>query len=145
MIRGNHDKLLSKTTRDLPECCSVVDDFKDRGYMIHHGHLLFDDSKAQTIIVSHEHPAFVLRGNEFAHVKLPAFVTMRTKLNKQIVILPASSEIAMGNNFPPKSADQLLSPYLRKNGDLSTMQIFPFDPSTGVLDLPENRFWKNNN
>lgn len=142
LIRGNHDRLLKFASRKiLPDYCSIVDDYSIKNFYFHHGHdETVNDNKSDIIILSHEHPAYILKVN-LARMKLPAFVTLKTNNNKFVIILPAASEISTGSNIP-LSTSSFLSPYLRKNAIINTMQIIPFDPSTGILPLPPINEWR---
>ncbi|MHA2092980.1 MAG: metallophosphoesterase [Candidatus Kariarchaeaceae archaeon] len=143
LIRGNHDKLLKMASRgSLPSRSQVVDQYKSSKILFHHGHQNVIDDGVQIIVLSHEHPAYRMRGFNGNHTKLRAFVTLQTKTGKTVVLLPASSEIALGMNFPPFSTEGFLSPYLQSNADMSTIQIFPFDKTVGLLPLPPVKDWK---
>ncbi len=144
MIRGNHDRLLKFLIRKtLDRKLEIQDEISLSDYFIHHGHLLREPGDNGTIIISHEHPAYTFRGVDYGRVKLPAFVKLKTSDNKQIIIIPATNKISTGISFPPNKSNDFLSPYLREKVTIKRMQIYPFDPITGVLPLPPIDFQEN--
>jgi putative SbcD/Mre11-related phosphoesterase len=143
LVRGNHDKLINLVTKGLlPSKSRIVDDYLLNGYFFHHGHLDFDPKDAHTIILSHEHPAYILGGRKQGKAKVRAFVTLQTTTEKNVIILPAASDIAIGVNFPPTSKEYFLSPFLRNWAEISAIQIYPFDKMVGILPIPHVKEWR---
>ncbi|MCH8908817.1 MAG: metallophosphoesterase, partial [Candidatus Heimdallarchaeota archaeon] len=142
IIKGNHDKLLKLSLRKVEIPIEVVEnELKIGRYLFTHGHME-PQNTFDILVLSHEHPSFVLQGSVRERVKLPAFVTMQTEDRRNVIILPAANSISSGVNFPPKTKNGFLSPYLKRNAKLKTMRIFPFDYSTGVLPIPPIASWR---
>lgn len=140
-IEGNHDPLLEFLIPHVSENKLYIKKEHFIGNtLIHHGHLMLEPNDLKTIIISHEHPSFTFYGINRARVKLPAFVVMEAQGNV-VIILPAANGISSGTYFPPKSNEKFLSPYLQKYGEISSMEIFPFDEEIGIFELPPVNYW----
>jgi len=141
IVKGNHDKLLKLLLKTIDANISVYEiEYKFKNYLFTHGHLM-PEKEFDVLILSHEHPSFILRGSIHERVKLPAFVSMKSLDDKEIIILPAANGISGGVVFPPTDKSKFLGPYLSANSDFASMKIFPFDYTTGVLPLPPIEMW----
>lgn len=141
-IKGNHDTLLEFLIPYVNfDNINMTDYLVIDNIMIRHGHDNFIGDGFSTIIISHEHPAYTFYGFNRARVKLPAFVSMNIDKSK-IIILPAANTISSGTNYPPKTKKDFLSPFLQEHGNISTMEIFPYDISLGIFELPPVSQWQ---
>lgn len=145
-IKGNHDRLLEPILNSMTkgrESFLFKEIYKDNGYLFVHGDrdILEQELKGiHTIILSHEHPSYVMRGIVGESVKLNAFVTLQG-LERKVVILPATGYFTVGTKFPLKNRDRFLSPFLQKHANLSSQKIYPYDEDMGVLKFfSEDRF-----
>jgi putative SbcD/Mre11-related phosphoesterase len=143
-IKGNHDHLLEFL---LPyvNTANVKFDANVRlgSILISHGHQDLNSDEllgVDTIILSHEHPAYTFTGPNRARAKLPAFVSLKAS-NRIVIILPASNEISSGVDYPPRKQSDFLSPFLRNSGELESIEIFPIDPEFGLFELPATNLW----
>lgn len=137
LIRGNHDKFLNLSIRNLEHSnISLLDVFCSPPYCIFHGHENHAQDNCEYIIVSHEHPAYNFIGNNYEKMRTMAFVLLRSKRNKQILILPPSNFISSGVIYPIKDNQNFLSPFLQKEADLSFQHVFPFTHDIGLLLIP---------
>jgi len=142
-IQGNHDHLLEFIFPHIDmDYLTLHEAIILDEILIHHGHLDPPPGDYSTILLSHEHPSFVFNGYNKARVKLPAFVTLQAA-GKFVIILPAASSISLGTSFPLSSTSQFLSHFLKTNGDLRSMEIFPTDGELGLLELPPVRQWRS--
>lgn len=139
LIKGNHDPYLELSLRLIPENCSIANEVNKSRYFIHHGHQLLENESAEVIILSHEHPAFMMKGNNFENVRVPAFVTLYASTKQFVIILPSASALPSGVPFPPRQKRQFMSPFLKTYGDLGTLTLYPFDPSIGSFIYPIQR------
>ena len=144
LIKGNHDKFLELSIRHFAHPnISLLDVFCSPPYCIFHGHENYASDDCKYFIVSHEHPAYNFRGNNYEKMRTMAFVLLRGKKNNQILILPHSNFISSGVIYPIKDSKNFLSPFLKEEVDLSFQNIFPYTHDLGLLLLPPFRS-KNN-
>ena len=138
LIRGNHDEYLDIALKGINPphikiLNSVIIEGSERSIYIFHGH---DDRTIDDdiVILSHEHPAYILKSLNGAKAKLQAFVQVFTD-TQGIIILPSANHISSG--VPIRNNHRFNSPFLKNNKrKFKTMHIYPFDPLTGVLPLP---------
>lgn len=137
IVKGNHDLYIHeilKSKSDLSVMNSYHINKHGNNILIAHGHQKIEYNKQEILILSHEHPSYIMRGSNFEKVKLAAFIICYTTTDQLIVILPASNIISSGISYPIQKS-QFLSPILREL-EYKSMQIFPFDSDLGVLPLP---------
>ncbi len=143
IIMGNHDSHIMDII-DKNSKIKIVDKFiisrQSFNIIITHGHKIVDYSKEDILILGHEHPAYVFRGNNGEKIKLHAFISKYSDEIRLLIILPASSSISSGVVFPLR-IKQYLSPII-KSIDWQYIQIFPFNDDVGVLALPKIPFEK---
>lgn len=135
LVEGNHDPFLHFLVGEEHMKTEVVPFYEIGGILIHHGHNEPNFKNASFIIISHEHPAFQLRGYNRARVKLPAFVKMRAA-GRDVVITPPANSISSGMDFPVGNRNQFLSPFLQKHAEMKYMSIYPYDKDLGIFELP---------
>ncbi|KKK47711.1 hypothetical protein LCGC14_3152410, partial [marine sediment metagenome] len=97
LIKGNHDVLLRQSLRHIQHNnITICDNICEPPICIFHGHEDNSNTECEIIILSHEHPSFIFRGNNFEKVRIMAFVTLKSKTNTDIVILPPANFISSG-------------------------------------------------
>lgn len=143
LIKGNHDEFTDIFLKNngfemLPLSDKLEIKRLNYNIVIFHGHEEHSFDQSDILIVSHEHPAYILRGNNGEKLKRPAFVKLRPQECAFIVIVPAANNISTGVSYPIP-IEKFLSPTLRKL-NYKTMQIYPFDENLGVLPLPEIKY-----
>ncbi|MCE7736974.1 MAG: hypothetical protein GPJ54_18965 [Candidatus Heimdallarchaeota archaeon] len=137
LVKGNHDKYLELSIRHLDRSNITLQEvFCSPPYCIFHGHENHDQDSCEFIIVSHEHPAYNFTGNNYEKMRTMAFVLLRSKRDKQILILPPANFISSGVIYPIRDNKKFLSPFLQKEANLSFQHIFPFSDDVGLLLLP---------
>ena len=131
IVKGNHDRILKfAMTKSILSHWKFVDVFLDGGYYITHGDLpLSKRFEGHTVILSHEHPAFTIRGFIGESVKQKAFITLKAKLRPEkeinVVIIPAAGQYTSGCNFPIFNRKQFLSPFLKLYAITKKQTIYP--------------------
>lgn len=141
LVKGNHDRFLKFALKNrIRSSLSLVDNFDLGRILITHGDQDLNLPKNQNLIIlSHEHPAFVFNGAVGERIKLPAFAKFEgfvDNAEREFVILPATSALAGGVPFPPKSSADFLSPLLKRVETPFELFLYPYDPSIGVLPVP---------
>ncbi len=143
LIKGNHDLLLEQSLRKiLHSNLTIFDYICEPPICIFHGHEDNYRERCEIVVLGHEHPSFVLRGNNFEKVRIMAFVTLKTKNDVTVVILPPSNFLSSGIVFPVKKNKFFLSPYLQKNAIIESQQLYPFTKETGILPIPSRNVRK---
>lgn len=104
VVRGNHDNFLANITSRMG--VDTVDELEVDGYHLSHGHLAVN---ARPLVQGHEHPSVRLFDGVGGYLKLPAFLYF---LREQVLVLPAFSPLAAGNDIGNMSAKDMLSPGL---------------------------------
>ncbi|MHA2277730.1 MAG: metallophosphoesterase, partial [Candidatus Kariarchaeaceae archaeon] len=127
LIKGNHDLLLHRSIKQIKHSkVKLINYFCKPPFCIFHGHEDYSQSGCEYVILSHEHPSYNFRGNNFEKMRTMAFVLMKSQRDEVIFLLPPSNFISSGVVFPIVNAENFLSPYLRNNADISVQHIFPF-------------------
>ena len=131
IVKGNHDKILKLSVlKSILSHWEFTDAFVNGGYYITHGDLpLTKEFTGHTVILSHEHPAFTIRGLIGESVKQKAFITMKAQFFQEkklnVVIVPAAGEYTSGCNFPIFNKKKFLSPFLRLYALTEKQTIYP--------------------
>ena len=105
VVRGNHDNYLSTITSSLG--LDLVDEAVVDGIHLSHGHVA---NPGRPLVQGHEHPSARLFDGVGGFVKLPAFVYHQ---RAELLIIPAFSPLASGNDVSALLAGDVLSPGLR--------------------------------
>lgn len=146
MNRGNHDNLLeyslnfaqgSYELRDFTFFEANMELGNEKTVLVLHGHQEHQKD-VDLIILSHEHPAFVLRERRVA-VKLPAFACIYANHRGReitVIILPPANAISAGVSYPPRRKTLFMSPILQNLQQISSIYLYPFDKDIGVLEIP---------
>jgi hypothetical protein len=106
VVRGNHDNYLATITSRLG--LELVDEAVVDGIHLSHGHMA---NPGRPLIQGHEHPSARLFDGVGGYVKLPAFLYHQ---QAEVLVLPAFSPLASGNDVSTLLAGDVLSPGLRE-------------------------------
>jgi hypothetical protein len=104
VVRGNHDNFLANITSRME--VELVDHMEVDGYHLTHGHMVTD---GRPLVQGHEHPSVRLFDGVGGYLKLPAFLWFP---KEQVLVLPAFSPLAAGNDISNMSSKEMLSPGL---------------------------------
>jgi len=105
VVRGNHDNFLANITSRLG--VDLVDELELDGFHLSHGHI---PCPSRPLIIGHEHPSARLFDGVGGFVKLPAFLH---HVQERILVIPAFSPMAAGNDVGNLSSGDTLSPSLK--------------------------------
>jgi len=105
VVRGNHDNYLATITSRLG--LDLVDEAVVDGVHLSHGHL---PHPGRPLVQGHEHPSVRLFDGVGGFVKLPAFLYHR---QVEVLVIPAFSPLAAGNDVSALLSGDVLSPGLR--------------------------------
>jgi putative SbcD/Mre11-related phosphoesterase len=105
VVRGNHDNFLANITSRMG--VDLVDELQVDGYHLSHGHI---PCPHRPLIQGHEHPSARLFDGVGGYVKMPAFLH---HARERILIIPAFSPLAAGNDVGNIGSGDTLSPGLR--------------------------------
>ncbi|MHC1709705.1 MAG: metallophosphoesterase [Methanomassiliicoccales archaeon] len=106
VVRGNHDNYLANITSSLG--LDLVDEAVVDGIHLSHGHMA---DPGRPLIQGHEHPSARLFDGVGGYVKLPAFLYHE---RAEVLVLPAFSPLASGNDVSSLLSGDVLSPGLRE-------------------------------
>ncbi len=115
VVRGNHDNYLATITSRLG--LDLVDEAVVDGVHLSHGHIV---DPGRPLVQGHEHPSARLFDGVGGYVKLPAFLYHQ---QAEVLILPAFSPLAAGNDVSTLLAGDVLSPGLREL-DMGEAEVF---------------------
>lgn len=115
VVRGNHDNYLATITSRLG--LDLVDGAVVDGIHLSHGHIA---DAGRPLVQGHEHPSARLFDGVGGFVKLPAFLYHQ---RAQVLIIPAFSPLAAGNDVSTLLTGDVLSPGLR-GLDLGEAEVF---------------------
>ena len=115
VVRGNHDNYLANITSRLG--VELVDHLEVDGYHLVHGHQPWEE---RPLIQGHEHPSVRLFDGVGGYIKLPAFLHFP---REQVLVLPAFSPLAAGNDVNNMSSREMLSPGLQ-GIDLDAAEVY---------------------
>jgi putative SbcD/Mre11-related phosphoesterase len=146
VIRGNHDNFVKGLFTRFPKAKFIQSAYSQDGFMFTHGHEIpagIETHESKMIVIGHEHPAIALRDDVGAKVKLRALLIGPTKLNKDLIVLPAYSPLALGAEVNlVSSQEQILSPFIRNYASLGKMKVYAIDAESGVFSFPELWQWQ---
>ncbi len=115
VVRGNHDNYLATITSSMG--LDLVDETVVDGIHLSHGHIAHP---GRPMVQGHEHPSARLFDGVGGYVKLPAFLYHQ---EAEVLVLPAFSPLASGNDVSALLAGDALSPGLR-GLDMGEAQVF---------------------
>lgn len=115
VVRGNHDNYLATITASMG--LDLVDRAVVDGFHLSHGHVV---DEGRPLVQGHEHPSARLFDGVGGYVKLPAFLYNQ---QAEVLVLPAFSPLAAGNDVASLFSGDILSPGLR-GLDMGEAQVF---------------------
>jgi uncharacterized protein len=115
VVRGNHDNYLANITSRLG--VDLVEELEVDGFHLSHGHLI---NEGRPLVQGHEHPSVRLFDGVGGYLKLPAFLHLP---EQGVLIMPAFSPLAAGNDVNNLTSENMLSPGL-KGIDLSRAMAY---------------------
>ena len=146
VIRGNHDNFVKGLFTRFPKTKFIQSAYLQDEFIFTHGHEIppeIETHDTKIVVIGHEHPAIALRDDVGAKIKLRALLTGATTLNKDLIVLPAYSPLALGAEVnSANSQEQILSPFIRNYASLGNMKAYAIDERSGVFSFPELRRWQ---
>lgn len=139
IVEGNHDKFIEKTVED--EGLKIRNHFLEKGVLFVHGDErpedFLDDIEYDTIVIGHEHPALSLEDNIGISEKIDCILYGETNLGKNLIVLPAFSEISNGTNVNEIPSHKLLSPILKEDVNKKELKAVAVSREAGNFKFPE--------
>lgn len=115
VVRGNHDNYLATITSRLG--VELIDQTVIDGFHLSHGHIA---DLGRPLLQGHEHPSVKLFDPVGGFVKIPAFLYHE---RERVLVLPAYSPLAAGNDVRSLLFGGTLSPGLREV-DMGEAQVY---------------------
>jgi putative SbcD/Mre11-related phosphoesterase len=145
ITQGNHDVLLSWAIKGMDNVSIYKNHYTKGKYFFTHGDKELPKvlpEEIKYIIIGHEHPILEARINKLQKIRAPAFVVVPIKKKDIIlIVLPAFSEYSSGTPINPDSKNNLLSPILRNDVNLSECQLYALDKNREVFHFPSYKEW----
>lgn len=139
LIKGNHDTFLDSTLEE--HGLRFLKYHVDSGILYTHGHISLEELDIRedysTIVIGHEHPALRLTDEIGVTEKIDCFLYGETEDGKDLIVLPAFSQISNGTDVNETPSSQLLSPIMRNRVEKSSMKAVGIDRSAGIFEFPE--------
>jgi putative SbcD/Mre11-related phosphoesterase len=137
LIKGNHDTFLDSTLEEYG--LRFVKYHVDNGVLYTHGHISLEELDVRedyhTVVIGHEHPALRLTDEIGVAEKLDCFLFGETEDEKNIIVMPAFSQLSKGTNINETPSSELLSPIMRNKVDLDSMEAAGISREVGVLEF----------
>ncbi|MHA1345794.1 MAG: metallophosphoesterase [Candidatus Heimdallarchaeaceae archaeon] len=145
ITQGNHDIFLNWVIKDIENVSFYKNHYSKGKYFFTHGDKDLPEilpKETKYIIIGHEHPILEARINKLQKIRAPAFVVVPIKKKEiTLIVLPAFSAYSSGTPINPVSKDNLLSPILRNDVDLSECQLYALDKNKEVFHFPSFKEW----
>ena len=94
------------------------------------------------VIIGHEHPVLYANVNGFQKIRAPIFLKGPiTNHNAQLIVQPSFTNYSSGTPIHPLSKENLLSPILREEVDLSLFELYALNEDKEVLHFPSLDKW----
>ncbi len=139
LIQGNHDTFLSSTLEEYG--LRFLETFVENGVLYTHGDKSLEelDTKRDysTVVIGHEHPALKLQDEIGVAEKIDCFLYGETDEGKDLVVMPAFSQISNGTNINQTPSSQLLSPIIKEHTTKGTLKAVGIDREAGLFEFPE--------
>ncbi len=139
LIQGNHDTFLSSTLEKYG--LRFLKSFIENGVLYTHGDKTLEELDIKkdydTVVIGHEHPALKLQDEIGVAEKIDCFLYGETSEGKDIVVMPAFSQISNGTNINETPSNQLLSPVIKNNTRKSSLKAVGVDREAGLFEFPE--------
>lgn len=137
---GNHDTFLESTVDKYG--LELREHYKENQTVFTHGHIGLDDLETgeyETIVLGHEHPALALEDEIGVREKVDCFLHGYTRDGKNIIVLPAFSDISNGTSINETPVHELLSPILKQNVDVKQLKAIAVSREGGLFRFPQLR------
>ena len=145
ITQGNHDVFLNWAIKGITNIDFYKSYYTRGSYLFTHGDKELPKEipeEIRYIIIGHEHPILEARINKLQKIRAPAFVVVPIKKrNITLIVLPAFSAYSSGTPINPANKDNLLSPILRNDVDLSECQLYVLDKKGEVFHFPSFKEW----
>lgn len=139
IVEGNHDKFIEKTVED--EGLEIRNHFLEKGVLFVHGDErpedFLEDIEYDTLVIGHEHPALSLEDDIGISEKIDCILYGETDLGKNLIVLPAFSEISNGTNINEIPSHKLLSPILKQDVNKKELKAVAVSREAGNFKFPE--------
>lgn len=139
IVEGNHDQFIEKTVED--EGLEMKDYFLEDGVLFIHGDKKIEEIEEgleyNTIVIGHEHPALSLKDDIGVVEKIDCFLYGETENGRNIVVLPAFSNISNGTRINETPQRELLSPVLKEKVDVKGLKAVAVSRDAGLYSFPE--------
>ena len=139
IVEGNHDQFIEKTVED--EGLEMKEYFLEDGVLFIHGDRKIEEIdeglEYDTIVIGHEHPALSLKDDIGVVEKIDCFLYGETEEGKNIVVLPAFSNISNGTRINETPQRELLSPVLKGKVDVKSLKAVAVSREAGLYSFPE--------
>lgn len=141
VIEGNHDTFIESTLEE--KGIEIKDYHIEDGILFVHGDRKLEDIEIEnlkdvdTIVIGHEHPAIALKDDIGVREKVPALLYGEMDDGRNLVVLPAFSQIANGTSVNEVPEGELLSPILKRRADKENMKAVGISREAGILEFPE--------
>jgi hypothetical protein len=135
LIKGNHDNYIYYVTKKVG--VELYDSLKIKNYFFFHGHqpVSLRETKAEILIVAHEHPVIALVDELGTKEVVKCFLWGKTKLNNLVIVLPALSTLSYGTEMNSVLKEELLSPFLKTWVELDELNAVGIDKEVGVMEF----------
>ncbi len=145
ITQGNHDVFLSWAIKGIANIDFYKNHYTKGNYLFTHGDKELPKEipeEIRYIIIGHEHPILEARINKLQKIRAPVFVVVPLKKKDiTLIVLPAFSAYSSGTPINPATKDNLLSPILRNDVDLSECQLYALDKKGEVFHFPSFKEW----
>jgi len=139
LIEGNHDTFLSSTLEKYG--LRFLKYYIENGVLYTHGDRSLEELEVKedynTTVIGHEHPALRLEDEIGITEKIDCFLYGETDERKDIIVMPAFSQISNGTNINETPSSELLSPIIRNDLKLTDLKAIGVDREAGLFEFPE--------
>ncbi len=144
VIQGNHDIYINWITRNYENVVLSKELHLDNYYFTHGDEPLpeFLPSNVKYVIIGHEHPIFQQKVRGLETIKMPCFALGELKnRTAKILVTPAFTPYSSGTPINPTNKDNLLSPILLHEVDISSFELFVLSKDDDVISFPPFKLW----
>ena len=139
IVEGNHDQFIEETVED--EGLEMKNYFLEDEILFVHGDRKIEEMEENleydTVVIGHEHPALSLKDDIGVVEKIDCFLYGETEDGKNIVVLPAFSNISNGTRINETPQSELLSPILKEKVDVKKLEAVAVSREAGLYSFPE--------
>ncbi len=145
ITKGNHDVFLNWVVRDIQNATFHKEYCILKQYFLTHGDKILPaelPDEIEYVIIGHEHPVLHANVNGFQKVRVPIFLKGPIRNRRaQLIVQPSFTDYSSGTPIHPLSKENLLSPILREEVDLSLFELFALSEDKEVLQFPSLDKW----